>query len=72
MRVTPAELRDADIPSATRGFNKDVVDDMLERAADTIETLQQRLAAAHRAASTGQVPATPSSIRAVSGDQRSE
>lgn len=72
MHVTPAELRDADIPSATRGFNKDVVDDMLERAADTIETLQQRLAAAHRAASTGQVPATPSSSRAVSGDQPSE
>ena len=44
MFVTPRELRDADIPTAKGGFHKDAVDDMLERAADTIEELQRRIA----------------------------
>lgn len=43
MFVTPNELRDADIPTAKGGFHKDAVDDMLERAADTIEDLQRRI-----------------------------
>lgn len=56
MDVSPHELRDSEIPSAFRGYNPEVVDDLLERAAATIEGLQdkqreltERLAAAEGA-----------------------
>jgi DivIVA domain-containing protein len=41
--VTPHELRDVDIRSEMRGYSKDAVNDLLERAASTIEALQARV-----------------------------
>ncbi len=75
MFVTPNELRDADIPSATRGFNKDAVDDMLERAADTIEGLQRDLAAAKAERprnDSRQTPAVSATPRSAADGQPSE
>jgi DivIVA domain-containing protein len=53
MDVTPQELRDTDIRESFRGYHRDEVDELLERAAATIEhlehqirILQERLAAA--------------------------
>jgi cell division septum initiation protein DivIVA len=43
MDVTPQELRGTEIKEAWRGFNRDEVDDLLERAASTIEHLQRQL-----------------------------
>ena len=42
MDVTPQELRGSEIKEAFRGFNRDEVDDLLERAAATIENLTRR------------------------------
>jgi DivIVA domain-containing protein len=62
MDVTPQELRDTEIREAWRGYHRDDVDELLERAAATIErlqdqnrALQQRLHAGAPAA----VPAAP-------------
>jgi DivIVA domain-containing protein len=43
MDVTPRELRDMDIREGFRGYNRDDVDELLERAATTIESLQEQL-----------------------------
>ncbi|HWS46404.1 MAG TPA: DivIVA domain-containing protein, partial [Acidimicrobiia bacterium] len=53
MEITPRELRDQEIHSAVRGYDRDEVNDLLERAAATIESandrvkqMQERLASA--------------------------
>ena len=46
MDVTPSELRGSDIKEAWRGYHRDEVDELLERAAVTIENLSQQLATA--------------------------
>ena len=53
MDITPQELRDIEIRESFRGYHRDDVDDLLERAASTIEhlehqirVLQERLASA--------------------------
>ncbi len=43
MDVTPRELRDIDIREGFRGYNRDDVDELLERAAATIEALNERV-----------------------------
>jgi DivIVA domain-containing protein len=43
MDVTPRELRDMDIREGFRGYNRDDVDELLERAAATIEQLEEQL-----------------------------
>ena len=43
MDVTPQELRGTEIKEAWRGFNRDEVDDLLERAASTIEHLTRQI-----------------------------
>lgn len=43
MDVTPRELRDIEIREGFRGYNRDDVDELLERAAATIEALNERL-----------------------------
>jgi DivIVA domain-containing protein len=43
MDVTPRELRDIDIREGFRGYNRDDVDELLERAAATIEGLNERV-----------------------------
>ena len=42
MDVTPRELRDVEIREAFRGYNRDEVNDLLERAAAAIESLNER------------------------------
>jgi DivIVA domain-containing protein len=46
MDVTPQELRGSEIKEAWRGYHRDEVDELLERAAVTIEHLSQQLATA--------------------------
>jgi cell division septum initiation protein DivIVA len=43
MDVTPRELRDTDIREGFRGYHRDDVDELLERAASTIEGLNERV-----------------------------
>jgi DivIVA domain-containing protein len=43
MDLTPQELRGSEIKEAFRGYHRDEVDDLLERAAGTIEKLQQQV-----------------------------
>ena len=43
MDVTPRELRDIDIREGFRGYNRDDVDELLERAAATIDGLNERM-----------------------------
>jgi cell division septum initiation protein DivIVA len=43
MDVTPRELRDTDIREGFRGYHRDDVDELLERAASTIEGLNERM-----------------------------
>ncbi len=43
MEITPRELRDTEIKDGMRGYNKDEVNDLLERAAATIEERESRL-----------------------------
>ncbi len=64
MDVTPQELRDIEIREAWRGYHRDDVDELLERAAATIEHLEEenqqlkaRLAQAPAAAKQAAAPA---------------
>lgn len=43
MEISPRELRDVEIAEAWRGYHRDVVNDLLERAAATIEAANQRV-----------------------------
>ncbi len=43
MDVTPQELRSSEIKDSWRGYDRDEVDDLLERAAVTIESLTQQV-----------------------------
>lgn len=43
MDVTPRELRDTDIREGFRGYHRDDVDELLERAASTVESLTERV-----------------------------
>lgn len=43
MEITARELRDLEIAEAWRGYNRDVVNDLLERAAATIEATNERV-----------------------------
>ena len=43
MEITPRELRDIEIRESLRGYNRDEVNDLLERAAATIEAANERL-----------------------------
>src|ERR1700730_1323272 len=46
MDVTPQELRDVEIREAWRGYHRDDVDELLERAAATIEHLDEQVRSA--------------------------
>src|SRR3954449_1499359 len=43
MDVTPHELRDCQITDAFRGYNRDEVNELMERAAATIETQAEKI-----------------------------
>ncbi len=57
MDVSPQELRDVEIREAWRGYHRDDVDELLERAAATIEHLEDELHQAQTRAA--QAPAPP-------------
>jgi DivIVA domain-containing protein len=61
MDVTPQELRSSEIKDSWRGYDRDEVDDLLERAAVTIESLTQELQEAHSrpAPAAAAAPAAP-------------
>jgi DivIVA domain-containing protein len=60
MDVTPQELRGSEIKEAWRGYHRDEVDELLERAAVTIENLSQQLSTAGSAPAPA---ADPSSLQ---------
>jgi DivIVA domain-containing protein len=43
MEITPRELRDIEIKESLRGYNRDEVNDLLERAAATLEAANERV-----------------------------
>jgi cell division septum initiation protein DivIVA len=60
MKISPRELREAQIPTKAFGFDRDVVDALLERAADTVEGLieeNRQLFEALERVQSGTVPA---------------
>ena len=60
MDVTPQELRSSEIKDSWRGYDRDEVDDLLERAAVTIESLTQDL----QSASSRPAPAAAAPVAA--------
>lgn len=58
MDVTPHELRDVEIKEVRRGYDCDAVDTLLERAAATIESLQERVHLAEQHARDVEVTGT--------------
>src|SRR4051794_39713620 len=70
MDVTPQELRSSEIKDSWRGYDRDEVDDLLERAAVTIESLTQTLQdvqsrpapVAAAAAAAAPAPAAPAEV----------
>lgn len=58
MDVTPHELRDVEIKEVRRGYDCDAVDTILERAAATIESLQEQLHLAEQHARDVEVTGT--------------
>jgi DivIVA domain-containing protein len=59
MDVTPQELRSSEIKDSWRGYDRDEVDDLLERAAVTIESLTQELTDAKSRPAPAAAPAAP-------------
>ena len=59
MDVTPQELRDVEIREAWRGYHRDDVDELLERAAATIESLEDQVRQAQLRASQAPAPPAP-------------
>ena len=57
MDVTPQELRGSEIKEAWRGYHRDEVDDLLERAAVTIENLARQMQEGGRLAPAAPAPA---------------
>ncbi|MGQ0824077.1 MAG: DivIVA domain-containing protein [Actinomycetota bacterium] len=43
MEISPRELRDVEIAEAFRGYNRDIVNDLLERAAAAVEAANERV-----------------------------
>src|SRR4029079_13459298 len=64
MDVTPRELRDIDIREGFRGYNRDDVDELLERAAGTIEALNERVRRLTEQVSTAESAPAPAASTA--------
>jgi DivIVA domain-containing protein len=56
MDVTPQELRDIDIRESWRGYHRDEVDELLERAAATIEHLEHQIRILQERLAAGPAP----------------
>jgi DivIVA domain-containing protein len=59
MDITPQELRDIEIREAWRGYHRDDVDELLERAAATIEHLEMEIAQSRGRGGGAPAPAAP-------------
>jgi len=59
MDITPQELRDIEIREAWRGYHRDDVDELLERAAATIEHLEMEIAQSRGRGGAAPVPPPP-------------
>ncbi len=59
MDVTPQELRDVEIREAWRGYHRDDVDELLERAAATIESLEDEVRQVQLRAAPAAAPPAP-------------
>jgi len=59
MDVTPQELRDIDIRESFRGYHRDEVDELLERAAGTIEHLEHQIRILQERLASGPAPQRP-------------
>jgi len=57
MEISPRELRDIEIHSAVRGYDRDEVNELLERAAVTIESTSERLTQVQERLSSAQAEA---------------
>ena len=57
MDVTPQELRDIEIRESFRGYHRDDVDELLERAAATIEHLEHQIRILQERLASGPAPA---------------
>jgi cell division initiation protein len=57
MDVTPQELRDIEIRESFRGYHRDEVDELLERAAATIEHLEHEIRVLQERLAAGPAPA---------------
>jgi DivIVA domain-containing protein len=68
MDVSPRELRDIDIREGFRGYNRDDVDELLERAAATIEALNERVRRLTEQVSTAE--AAPAAAAGTAGGSR--
>ncbi len=62
MDVTPSELRGSEIKDSWRGYDRDEVDDLLERAAVTIEGLSQKLQDTASRPAAAAAPAAPEAV----------
>lgn len=62
MDVTPQELRSSEIKDSWRGYDRDEVDDLLERAAVTIESLTQELQVASSRPAPAAVAPPPAEV----------
>jgi|SRR5436190_1239274 len=69
MDVTPQELRGTEIKEAWRGFNRDEVDDLLERAASTIEHLTRQVQELESRLSSAPSPAAAASAAPLPGNR---
>jgi DivIVA domain-containing protein len=70
MDVSPRELRDIDIREGFRGYNRDDVDELLERAAGTIEALNERVRRLTEQVSTAE--AAPAAASTAGGSRETE
>ncbi len=59
MDITPQELRDIEIREAWRGYHRDDVDELLERAAATIEHLEMEIAQSRGRGGAAPAPPPP-------------
>ena len=62
MDVTPQELRSSEIKDSWRGYDRDEVDDLLERAAVTIESLTTEVQEARSRPAPAPAPTGPDAV----------
>src|ERR1700709_2114192 len=72
MEITPRELRDVEIRESFRGYSRDDVNELLERAASTLEAANERLQQMSERLSTAQSETGHTRANAVQMPDRAE